>query len=296
MLPKSHPVKRLAETPIAFAIAGLDPSGGAGATADVHTMATHGVFGITAVTALTIQSSRRVARVLPVEPGFLRETLDALEENFPKNSGEIAGVKIGMLATAANLGVVAGWLRASGLPRERVVLDPVLRSSSGAELLEPDGVPRLVSDLLPLVGWVTPNLDELAALAVEPVPGRNEIPAMTRRLADRLPGLNVVVTGGHLDSPDDFLLEAGGCETWFPGRRVEPQGIHGSHGTGCVFSTALLCGLILGDDPHAAVRRAKASVLRRLAGGDQPQTADPPPKDEPSRQPRSAPGPNRGDG
>jgi hydroxymethylpyrimidine/phosphomethylpyrimidine kinase len=266
LLPKSHVVNRLSGKPIALTIAGLDPSGGAGATADVSTMATYGVLGITAVTALTVQSSHRVLRVLPVEPGFLGETLACLGENFQENSGEIAGVKVGMLATAGNLAVVAGWLRASGLPRERVVLDPVIRSSSGAELLEVPGVRRLVSDLLPLVGWITPNLDELGALAGAPVPGRDEIPAMARKLAEQIPGLNVVATGGHLDSPDDFLLEADGQETWFPGRRVEASGIHGAHGTGCVFSTALLCGLILGDDPQEAVRRAKASVVRRLEG------------------------------
>jgi hydroxymethylpyrimidine/phosphomethylpyrimidine kinase len=189
----------------------------------------------------------------------------------------IAGVKIGMLGTAEAVGVVAHFLRHAGIPQDRIVLDPVLRASSGPELLEPEGVRRLVSDLLPLVGWVTPNLDELAALlstparstpiSPSPAPTRDSIPLLAASLASLgSPALNVVVTGGHLDPPDDFLRTAAGQGHWFPGQRIEPRSIHGSHGTGCAFSSALLCRLLLGDPPLEAVAAAKAWVVRRLEG------------------------------
>lgn len=269
MVNKYHKINELPRQTRALTIAGLDPTGGAGATADLEVMAAHGVSGTTALTALTVQSIQGVRRVAPVEPGLLSETLKCLREDVP-----VAGVKIGMLATAKNVEVVVEWLRKSGIPPDHVVLDPVIRASSGAELLEAEGVRRLRDDLLSQVGWVTPNLEELAALlggrpsdqADVQALDRGGIPAMARELALRAPGINVVVTGGHLEPPDDFLLEAGGRETWFPGRRVEAGGIHGTHGTGCVFSTALLCQLLQGAGPKEAVRGAKEWVVRRLRG------------------------------
>lgn len=261
---KSHNVKQLAREPLALTIAGLDPSGGAGATRDLQVMAAHGVRGVTALTALTVQSTRMVLRVDPVDPGLLRDTLKCLGDAFGVSG--IAGAKIGMLGTEAAVGVVAEWLRAAAVPRERVVLDPVFRSSSGAQLLEPAGVPRLVRQLLPQVGWVTPNIDEAGALLGEAALERKQVPEIAGRIAALAPGLAVVVTGGHLDPPDDFLRTAAGEERWFRGQRVEARGRHGSHGTGCAFSTALLCRLLLGDEPEEAVAAAKAFVVRELAG------------------------------
>jgi hydroxymethylpyrimidine/phosphomethylpyrimidine kinase len=156
---------------------------------------------------------------------------------------------------------VARFLTRDGIPRGRVVLDPVLLSSSGAALLEPEGVGLLKTDLLGLVGWVTPNKDELGALTGEPRAERAQIPESARRLAESVPGLNVVVTGGHLDLPDDFLRTADGEETWFPGSRIDTTS---THGTGCVFSSALLCRLLAGDGPVEAVRGAKEFVRQAL--------------------------------
>lgn len=269
MRQKPQGVKQLAREPLALTIAGLDPTGGAGATRDLQVMGKHGVFGVTALTALTVQSTQGVQRIDPVDPVFLRDTLKCLVDVFGISPAGIAGVKIGMLGTAAVVGVVADWLREAGVPRERVVLDPVIRSSSGTELLESAGVRRLTEELLPAVGWVTPNLDEAGALLGETAPGRKKVPEVADRISALAPGLAVVVTGGHLNPPEDFLLTSDGAEQWFPGRRVEARGRHGSHGTGCAFSTALLCRLMLGDGPSEAVARAKAFVVQELAGGSQ---------------------------
>jgi hydroxymethylpyrimidine/phosphomethylpyrimidine kinase len=259
---KVNDVKDLAESAItgrALTIAGYDPSSGAGITADLQVFTAHGVPGVSAVTALTVQSTLGVRRVEPVRGIFLREMLDCLV-----GDGPIAGVKIGMLGTAEVVGVVAEFLRGTKIPRERMVLDPVIRASSGAELLSAEGVGRLVAELLPVVGWVTPNLDEAGALLGEGAPGREEFPREAARLAALGgAGLNVVVTGGHLDPPDDFLRTAEGEEIWFEGTRVEARS---THGTGCAFSSALLCRLLLGDGAVEAVAGAKAWVVGMLSG------------------------------
>ena len=263
MRSKANIVKHLANsaiTPRLLTIAGYDPSSGAGVTADLQVFSSQGFTGISAITALTVQGSQGVQRVEPVTPDLLAETLDFLAQN-----GTIEGIKIGMLGTAALVKVVTNFLKRSPAPLERIVLDPVHRSSSGAELLDAEGLLLLISDLLPRVGWLTPNLDEAAALLSEPVAGREALPDQAVRLTQQGgEGLNVVITGGHLDPPDDFLRTAAGEEACVPGERVEPVSVHRSHGTGCVFSSALLCRLVLGDSPRDAVRHAKQCVVDRL--------------------------------
>jgi hydroxymethylpyrimidine/phosphomethylpyrimidine kinase len=241
---------------VALTVAGFDPSSGAGVTADLKVFSNHGVYGVAVIAALTVQSTRGVRRTEPLPGPLLRETLECLGDDMA-----LDGVKIGMLGSADAVREVASFLTHAGVPRERVVLDPVLVSSSGAALLEPEGVHRLKKDLLPVVGWVTPNMDELRALTGSDAHLHSEIPAQATRLAALAPGLNVIVTGGHLAPPDDFLLTADGTATWFPGSRIDTTS---THGTGCVFSSALLCRLMAGDAAPEAVRGAKEFVRRAL--------------------------------
>lgn len=241
---------------VVLSVAGFDPSSGAGISADLKVFAAHGLYGVLAITALTIQSTQGVRRVEPVGGKIFRDTLECLAED-----GTIAGVKIGMLGSADAARELVSFLSHATVPRENIVLDPVLISSSGAAFLEPDGLHLLRQDLLPLVGWITPNVDELATLTGEPAAVRDEVPGLAATLAGLAPGLNVVVTGGHLDPPDDFLRTASGEELWFSGERVETTS---THGTGCVFSSALLCRLLAGDAPADAVRGAKAFVTQAL--------------------------------
>src|SRR5579862_2686761 len=240
------------ERPAALTIAGFDPSSGAGITADLKTFASHGVYGVAAITALTVQSTQGVRRSQAISPGFLAETLDCLAGDIA-----ISGVKIGMLATGDIVSSVAHFLSGAGIPRRRIVLDPVIRSSSGRSLLDANGLDRLREELVPLAGWVTPNIDELAELAGEEISGPDAIAAAARALVSAHPGLNIVVTGGHLDPPNDFLLTAEGVEQWFPGQRIETTA---THGTGCTFSSALLAQLISGASATEAVAGAKQYV------------------------------------
>ena len=213
-------------------IAGFDPSSGAGVTADLQVFTAHGFFGISAITALTVQSTVGVQTTKAVDAEWLTDTLRCLADDLPAD-----GIKIGMLATAENVEAVAAFL--SGLGRRvPVVLDPVMVSSSGRALLNEEGVQMLRERLLPQVDWVTPNRAELARLTGRHVSSRAEMEAAGRELARDFAGLNVVVTGGDLDSADDCVVGADGVTEWLAGARIPS---YATHGTGCAFSSALLC-------------------------------------------------------
>jgi len=247
-------------TDVALSIAGFDPGSGAGVTADLKTFAAHGIYGVACISALTVQSTQGVRAIEPVPARLVRATLDCLVEDVA-----LSGVKIGMLGTAAAAAEVASFLRAhSGkIPRERIVLDPVLRSTSGTPLIDANGVRVIRDELLHCVGWITPNIHELAILVGDDSEtlSRDQFPTAAARLKEGNPELGVVVTGGHLDQPDDFLFAPSGEQTWLPGERIATNS---THGTGCAFSTAMLCGLISGLNPKDAVASAKAYVTEAL--------------------------------
>jgi hydroxymethylpyrimidine/phosphomethylpyrimidine kinase len=238
-------------------IAGFDPSSGAGVTADLMVFTAHGLFGTSCVTGLTVQSTLGVRSTTAVSSEVVRETLDWLESDLPA-----VGIKIGMLTSAANVRVVAEFLeRVRGGRRVPVVLDPVVRASSGRELLDEAGVVVLRERLLPLVDWVTPNLAEAGVLAGISVRTQEDMVEAARVLQGLGRGLNVVVTGGHLDSPDDLLLSAEGEASWLKGERIESRS---THGTGCVFSSALLSRTVWGDAGRDAVGKAKEYVVEAI--------------------------------
>ncbi len=216
-------------------------------TADLGVFAAHDFFGTSAVTALTVQSTRGVAGVQTVSPAWLRDTLETLCEDLPP-----AGVKVGMLGSAQNLAVVMKFLQ--GLQGIPVVLDPVLVSSSGSPLLDGAGIAAMRDSLLGVVDWVTPNVAELGVL----VGAERGVEGGCAELRRRWPGLNVVATGGDRDA-NDFVCSAE--KTWLRGTRIASKA---THGTGCAFSSALLCGLVEGLDGVEAARRAKAYVTEAI--------------------------------
>jgi hydroxymethylpyrimidine/phosphomethylpyrimidine kinase len=250
--------------PVVLSIAGYDPSSGAGVTADVQTAAAHGCFAVTCVTALTVQSSQGVFEVQPLEPDFVQRTLGALAGDL-----EIAAVRVGMLGSAAVASAVASVLRA--LKLRNVVVDPVLRSSSGAALLDELGLQVLREEFLPLADVITPNLDEAAILAgseaaptaaswAEVLPWMRTTSAGLRSLGSRA----IVITGGHLLEANDYLslVENGTVkEEIFPGVHLASTS---THGTGCAFAMAIACRLALGDNLPRAVGSAQAYVKRAI--------------------------------
>jgi len=249
--------------PVALTIAGFDPGSGAGITADLKTFSAHRVYGVACISALTVQSTQGVRAVEPLSGTLVRQTLDCLAEDVG-----LAGIKIGMLESSGIVTEVVSFLVGqSGKPaRNRIVLDPVLRSTSGTPLLDTNGIQVMRDQLLNRIGWITPNIQELAILIGEDPGGRDQVPAQAAQLKDiarRLGNneLNVVVTGGDLSRPDDFLLTASGEQYWFSGERIATNS---THGTGCAFSSALLCELISGSGAKEAVAAAKAYVTEGL--------------------------------
>jgi hydroxymethylpyrimidine/phosphomethylpyrimidine kinase len=243
--------------PVALTIAGFDPSSGAGITADLSVFAAHGIFGTSAITALTVQSTVGVRRSQPVDPQLLSDTLACLLEDLPP-----AGIKIGMLGGAEQVRVVAAYLRqvrTHGLHMP-VVLDTVLRSSSGADLLGAVGLLALKDELLPVVDCITPNTDELALITGQPCGTDAQIEEAARSLRERYSGLTVLATGGHRSKPDDLLFH-GDTVSILAGEHIETRA---THGTGCALSSALLCGLVDGQSYPDAARAAKRYVARAM--------------------------------
>ncbi len=253
----------------ALTIAGFDPSSGAGVTADLMVFAAHSLFGTACITALTVQSTLGVRSMHPTDAAAVRATLQCITEDIPPD-----GIKIGMLSTVDNVNTICDYLEKlrqehafASKPRIPVVLDPVLRSTSGRDLLDPAGVTALRDRLLPLVDWVTPNLAELAVLAEVAVVRRDDLPtachALQARIAERASGaqIGILATGGHLDPPDDFLLMPASEGLWLPGERVVTRS---THGTGCALSSAFLSHLVLGDPPQQAAQSAKQYVSAAL--------------------------------
>ena len=245
-----HPVN--GNPPVILTIAGFDPSGGAGTAADLKTFAAHNCYGVAAITALTIQNTQGVTAVYPVEPLQLKDCLQSLAAD-----GNLRAVKIGMLANRANSDVVAEFLDAHATVPS--VLDPVLRSSSGFDLVDAAGLEFLQTELFRRVSVVTPNLAEaslLSGLKVENVEGMR---AAARALVERGARV-VVVTGGHLDRPTDVYFDGARLEA-FSGDHVRPAN---THGTGCAFSSAIASNLALGRNLRDSVMLAKAYVTEAI--------------------------------
>ena len=241
--------------PVALTIAGFDPSSGAGITADLSVFAAHGLYGTAAITATTVQSTLGVASIRAADPAWLQRTLEYVSSDLPA-----AGVKIGILATDPIVRVISDFLRTA--PRRvPIVYDPVLHASSGMELLDPSALRRIHAELLPLVGWITPNWSELSILTGERVRTLEEASRAADLLGKPHPGLYIVATAGDQDEPIDLLRTPGGAVQSFIGERVETTS---THGTGCAFASALLSRLVRGEAPAKAVAHAKTYVAEAM--------------------------------
>jgi len=236
--------------PVILTIAGFDPSSGAGITADVKTIAAHGCYGVACITALTVQSTSGVRRVEPVDPALIRDTLQELHADL-----DIAAVHIGMLGSAKVVKVVADFLEAgekSGTTSSRsrparlpnIVLDPILKSSSGADLFDSAGTRLLIERLIPLADVITPNTAEASAITALTV---NDLETMRESAAKlhQMGAAAVVITGGDLDKAIDLLSYPSSKGTQQEVFKAERQRSTSTHGTGCAFATSMACHLAL---------------------------------------------------
>jgi hydroxymethylpyrimidine/phosphomethylpyrimidine kinase len=243
--------------PVVLTIAGFDPGSGAGITADIKTIAAHGCYGVACITALTVQSTGGVRRVETVDAGLVTETLAELASDV-----EIAAVHVGMLGSGKVVRAIADFLAQQKLPN--VVLDPILKSSSGADLLDAAGARLLTEKLIPLATVLTPNVDEASALTGLPVTDPEQMRAAARKLHE-IGASAVVITGGHLEKAIDllsFTSSRGIQQELFKSARLKSNS---THGTGCAFATAVACHLALGRGLPEAVLLAKAYVAAAIS-------------------------------
>lgn len=236
--------------PRALTIAGSDSGGGAGIQADLKTFAAFGVYGASAITAVTAQNTLGVQAIHEVPADVVAAQIDAVLSDIGADA-----VKTGMLSTAAIIEVVADWLRAHRVTG--LVVDPVMVAKSGDRLLRHDAVATLRELLLPLAEVVTPNAGEAAVLAGIDVVDQDSAREAARRI-HALGPRHVIVKGGHLDGPtsDDVMFDGKRFEV-LTGRRIATR--H-THGTGCTFSAAIAAELAAGCSPLEAARSARAFV------------------------------------
>ncbi len=233
--------------PIALAIAGSDPGGGAGIQADLKTFHQLRVFGASAVTLITVQNSTRMSRVELLDPALVAEQIDAVLEDFPPQA-----VKTGALGNAAIVEAIAS--RSFACP---LVVDPVMRGKHGTPLLDSAACKALRDLLLPMAALVTPNLAEAALLAGVPVADADQMRHAAARITE-LGAQSVLIKGGHLHGPETLdVLYHDGVFTEMRAPRLETR--H-THGTGCTYSAAITALLARGIAMPEAVRRAHRFV------------------------------------
>ena len=239
----------------ALTIAGSDSGGGAGIQADLKTFAAHGVFGTSAITAVTAQNTVGVTMIEVLSPDMVRAQIAAVATDlFP------AATKIGMLASAAIVSAVAEALDEHRLPH--VVLDTVMIAKSRARLLDASAVEALRLELVPRAEIVTPNIPEAEALTGLSISSVADLRRAARILVDQLGANAAVVKGGHLEGPPIDVFVEGAALHELRAERIDTP--H-THGTGCTFSAAIAARLALGDDLLTAVRAAKRYVTRAIA-------------------------------
>jgi hydroxymethylpyrimidine/phosphomethylpyrimidine kinase len=254
--------------PVVLTIAGFDPSSGAGITADIKTIAAHACYGVACITAMTVQSTTGVKRVEAADPALVTDTLEELAADF-----EIAAVHIGMLGSGKVAKAVADFLSGSSLGKgsgkarlSNIVLDPILKSSSGADLLDAAGTRVLIERLIPLADVVTPNVDEASALTGIKVLELEDMKAAAAKLHE-MGASAVVITGGHLEKAIDllsFTTRRGIEQEIF---KAERQRSNSTHGTGCAFATAMACHLALDRGMAEAALLAKTYVTAAISYG-----------------------------
>jgi hydroxymethylpyrimidine/phosphomethylpyrimidine kinase len=238
---------------VALTIAGSDSSGGAGIQADLKTFSAMGVFGATAITALTAQNTLGVLSVVDLDPQFVASQIEAVVDDLP-----VAAAKTGMLSRTEIIEVVAASIR--DLSIANVVVDPVMVAASGDLLLSPGAVAAMREHMFPLAALVTPNLRETEILL-----GRENIndPDAMRKAARELVHIGAraaLVTGGALEGDAlDVLFDGHEIHEFFAPR-------HGAraHGAGCTLSAAITARLALGDSLHEAIAAAKKFVTRAI--------------------------------
>lgn len=227
-------------------IAGSDCSGGAGIQADIKTITVHKMYAMSVITALTAQNTLGVTDIMDATPDFVAAQMDAVfMDIFPD------AVKIGMVSSAKIIWVIADKLQQ--YKAKKIVLDPVMISTSGHRLIQTDAQEILVTKLMPLADIITPNIPEAEALSGIAVKNKEDMLRAAEEISKKCRG-TVLVKGGHMVSDASDLLYDKGKIRWFETKRIDNPN---THGTGCTLSSAIACNLADGKSMEEAVSNAK---------------------------------------
>ena len=238
----------------ALTIAGSDSSGGAGIQADLKTMTMNGVFGMSAITALTAQNTTGVTGIMEVTPEFLEQQLDAVFTDIYPDA-----VKTGMVSSTELIKVIARKLKQ--YDAKNIVVDPVMVATSGAKLISDDAIDTLKEYLLPLATVITPNIPEAEVLSEKTIASEEDMVIAAKDIYEKY-GCAVLCKGGHqINDANDLLYDEKGPQ-WFYGKRIcNPN----THGTGCTLSSAIASNLAKGKTMEEAVKDAKDYISGALA-------------------------------
>lgn len=235
-------------------IAGSDSSGGAGIQADIKTMQANGIYAMSAITALTAQNTTGVSGIFEVTPEFLGQQLDAVFTDIYPDA-----VKIGMVASAELVKMIAFKLKE--YKAERIVVDPVMVSTSGSRLINEEAIQILKTELFPLASVLTPNIPEAEVLFGASIHSAEDMERAAQAISEEY-HCAVLLKGGHQLNDANDLLYAEGKSRWFYGRRIDNPN---THGTGCTLSSAIASNLAKGYGLEEAVERAKEYISGALA-------------------------------
>ena len=234
-------------------IAGSDSSGGAGIQADLKTMITNGVYGMSAITALTAQNTTGVSAIMEATPEFLKEQINMVFTDIYPDA-----IKIGMVSNAKLIEVIAE--RLTFYQAKNIVVDPVMVATSGADLMQSDAVSTLSKKLFPIATLITPNILEAEVLSKQKITDALTMEKAAKQIGDTY-HCAVLLKGGHRVNDANDLLYHDEKFTWFEGERINNSN---THGTGCTLSSAIASNLAKGYSLEKAIAKAKRYLSEAL--------------------------------
>lgn len=234
-------------------IAGSDCSGGAGIQADIKTITAHKMYAMSAITALTSQNTMGVQGILEATPEFVAMQLDSIFTDIVPDA-----VKIGMVSNKNIISIIADKLIEYDV--KKVVLDPVMVSTSGSKLLAEDAMEMLINKLMPLATVITPNIPEGECLCGFHIETREDMIKAVEKISTFYKG-NILLKGGHLKDCSDDLLYENEELTWFNGEKIDNPN---THGTGCTLSSAIACNIAVNSDLKECIKNSKEYITGAL--------------------------------
>lgn len=234
-------------------IAGSDSSGGAGIQADLKTMTSHKIYGMSVITALTAQNTTGVFGVYESTPQFVSQQLDAVFNDIIPDA-----VKIGMVSNREIISVIADKL--TEYKAKNIVLDPVMVATSGSKLFKDDAVEMLIKRLVPIADVITPNIHEAEVLSGFEIYTKKDMLNAAIKISEIYTG-GILIKGGHLSESSDDLLYLNGAFTWYEQAKINNPN---THGTGCTLSSAIACNLAEGFNMKQSIENAKNYITGAL--------------------------------